>query len=66
MNKQAGKIFQDFRKPFISTVPRLLSEPTKFVPYPKTKKEVENTEHTPHPRFPEFAIIVDPSNSLRS
>src|SRR5450759_2280951 len=66
MNKQTWKVFRDFHQPFVSTVPRLLSEPTIFVPDPKAKTEVENTKHPSHLRFPEFAIVVDPTNCLRS
>jgi hypothetical protein len=66
MDKQTRKVFRDFHQPFVSTVPRFLSEPTIFVPDPKAKTEVENTKHTPHLRFPEFAIVVDPSNRFKS
>jgi hypothetical protein len=66
MDKQTRKVFRDFRQPFVSTVPWLLSEPTIFVPDPKAKTEVENTKHPSHLRFPEFAIIVDPSNGFQS
>ena len=59
MNKQTRKVFRDIRQPFVSTVPRFLSEPTIFVPDPKAKTEVENTKHTSHLRFPEFAVVVD-------
>jgi hypothetical protein len=55
MNKQTWKVFRDFRQPFVSTVPRYLSEPltpnSSFLIMGSSGWELTSKYRSSHPTF---------------